>query len=97
MIGSFETLAENVLADIISAHSGIGKFDSPEQFATAAKPVIDFIHIYNSTLRPSPKHLLEVFKYAHKRYGIKYFIIDNVATMDVDRETTRPKRMRQTW
>jgi twinkle protein len=41
--------------------------------------------MYKSMERADPKHLVNTFIHAHKRYGIDNFVVDNVMTLKIDR------------
>lgn len=85
MIGSFESMRGAILADVISAYSGIEKFTDKNQFIEIAEKVTDLLFIYDSNEKPTPKEVLDAFEYVHKRYGVERFAIDNVSTVKIPR------------
>lgn len=86
-IASFEQMSTMTLASMLkqfSANKNIAH--NRDEYNKAFNALAPFITIYNSVDRTDPIKLIETFTYAHKRKGINRFVVDNVMSLDSDRD-----------
>jgi twinkle protein len=84
-VASFEQPPEMTFAQILTQFSAYPNLPYTEEFEPAFNYLAKHIFMYKSMERVDPKHLVNTFIHAHKRYGIDTFVIDNVMTMQIDR------------
>jgi len=86
-IASFEQRSTMTFASMMKQFSGDKNIaHDKEKFQKAFQNLAPFITIYNSVDRTDPQKLIETFTYAHKRKGINRFVVDNVMSLDSDRD-----------
>lgn len=84
-VASFEQPSELTFAQILTGFSAYPNLPNTKEFDPAYAFMSQQVFMYKSRKRTDPKHLIQTFTHAHKRYGIDSFVIDNVMTMDIDR------------
>lgn len=87
VIASFEQQSTMTMASLVKqycANANIGQDN--EAFDRAYDDIAPFITIYDSNTRTDPKKLIDSFIYAHKRKGINRFVVDNVMSLESDRD-----------
>lgn len=84
-VASFEQQPEMTFSQILEIIATRPNLPYEEDFDKAFEWASQIVFMYKSMKRADPRHLIQTFIHAHKRYGIKVFVIDNVMTLDVDR------------
>ena len=84
-VASFEQPPEMTLSQILLNFTAYPNLPFHEEFDPAYAYMAKNVFMYKARKRADPKHLIQTFIHAHKRYGIDTFVIDNVMTMDIDR------------
>lgn len=84
-VASFEQPPELTFAQILLNFTAWPNLPHHEEFDPAYEYLSKNVFMYKIRKRADPKHLLQTFVHAHRRYGIESFVIDNVMTMDIDR------------
>ena len=84
-VASFEQPPELTLSQILLNFTAYPNLPFHEEFDPAYAYMAKNVFMYKARKRADPKHLIQTFVHAHKRYGIDSFVIDNVMTMDIDR------------
>jgi twinkle protein len=86
-IASFEQIPSMTLASFVKQFSNNPHLENePHEFSKMFDELAPYITIYDSVIRTDPAKLIEDFTYAHKRKGVNRFIIDNVMSLDTDRD-----------
>lgn len=85
LVASFEQLPAMTLSNLIDQFCAYPNLAYTDEFKLAYKHLSKLVFLYKSMDRADPKHLVQTFIHAHKRYGIDTFVIDNVMTMSIDR------------
>jgi twinkle protein len=84
-VASFEQPPELTFSQILLNFTAWPKLAFLDEFDAAYDYQARNVFMYKIRKRADPKHLIQTFIHAHKRYGIEDFVIDNVMTMDIDR------------
>lgn len=84
-VASFEQPPEMTFAQILTQFTAYPNLPYTEEFVPAFNHLAKHVFMYKSMERVDPKHLVNTFVHAHKRYGVDTFVIDNVMTMQIDR------------
>ena len=84
-VASFEQPPEMTLSQILMSFTAYPNLPFHEEFDPAYDYMTKNVFMYKVRKRVDPKHIIQTFIHAHKRYGIDSFVIDNVMTMDIDR------------
>ncbi len=85
-VASLEMPGHKIIRDIAVQIHGSKDFQSEEEFMSVIELTEDLLQIYDTTDKVDHKKLIDVFEYLHKRYGVWFFIIDNLATLDTGRD-----------
>jgi twinkle protein len=86
-IASFEQMSTMTLGSMLKQFSADKNIaHDKDKYQKAFNNLAPFITIYNSVDRTDPEKLIETFTYAHKRKGINRFVVDNVMSLDSDRD-----------
>ena len=86
LIASFEDTTSVTYSNLLLQYSANPFIGASEQYDEYFDKLAEKIHLFDSMKRTSPKELVSTFILAHKQLGICDFAIDNVMTMDVDRQ-----------
>jgi len=84
-VASFEQPPEMTFAQILTQYTAYPNLPYTEEFPKAFNHLSKHVFMYKSMEKVDPKHLVNTFIHAHKRYGVDTFVIDNVMTMQIDR------------
>lgn len=84
-VASFEQPPQLTFSQILTNFTACPNLPFTDEFEPAYKYLSELVYMYKSMDRADPKHLVNTFIHAHKRYGIDNFVIDNVMTMNIDR------------
>lgn len=86
-IASFEEPPHVTMGSILEAkHCRPNLSFEREQWDAAFNELTQDVFLYESHSKTNPAHLLKTFEHAHKQHGICHFVIDNVMTLNVDRQ-----------
>jgi len=87
LIASFEQHPSNTLGAILMAkHCHADLPNNDEQYDAAYDDLAQSVFFYKSRSKTDPQHLVRTFEHAHKQHNIRHFVIDNVMTLNVDRQ-----------
>ncbi|MGB2185066.1 MAG: toprim domain-containing protein [Akkermansiaceae bacterium] len=87
VIASFEQTNRMTLASIIMQYCADAHITANEEaFNKVFDDLAPFVTFYDSMDRGNPERLVEIFTYAHKRKGVNRFILDNVMSLDSNRD-----------
>jgi twinkle protein len=84
-VASFEQLPPMTFSQILASVVARPNLPYEPDFDAAFDWMSELVFMYKSMDRATPKHLISTFKHAHKRYGVKTFVVDNIMTMAIDR------------
>lgn len=84
-VASFEQPPELTFSQILLNFTAYPDLPLHEEFDPAYAYMSKNVFMYKSRKRANPKHLIQTFIHAHKRYGIDVFLLDNAMTLDIDR------------
>lgn len=86
LVASFEQTPQQTYSNIalnLTADPGLHNRQWNQE---ALRFMMEYVRLYNSMKRVNPDALIRTFIAAHCQLGIKTFAIDNVMTLDVDRQ-----------
>lgn len=86
MIASFEQASSMTLAGMLLQYTGDPDIGSKSHFDAAYDELASRVLFFDSMARCNPQELLATMTLAHKQLGICTFVIDNVMTLEVDRQ-----------
>jgi len=84
-VASFEQPPQLTFAQILGCVTAYPNLPFTEEFDAAFEYVSEHVLMYKSMERTDPLHLVNTFIHAHKRYGVRTFVVDNVMTLNIDR------------
>lgn len=86
LVASFETLTSVTLGAAMLQYTGNADIGTHDDYDAAYDDIAGKVLFYNSMSRSNPDEVIATIMLAHKRYGITHAVIDNVMTLDVDRQ-----------
>jgi twinkle protein len=84
-VASFEQPAELTFSQILTNLTAYPNLPYTDEYDKAYDYLGKHVFMYKSMEKADPKHMVNTFIHAHKRYGVDTFVIDNVMTMSIDR------------
>ena len=84
-VASFEQPPELTFSQILLNFTAYPNLPFHEEFEPAYAYMAKNVFMYKARKRANPKHLIQTFIHAHKRYGIDVFLLDNAMCLDIDR------------
>lgn len=85
-IASLETRSSITLKNMVKKWTGDGDIGFANEFEEAYRDLARHIIMYDYSEKCPPKTLLKRFEYAHRRWGVTNFVIDNVMMLKIDRQ-----------
>lgn len=86
LIASFEDNTAVTYANILKQYTADATIGSSPDYDQSFDDLTNQIKLFDSMHRTRPDQIVSTFILAHKQLGISHFAIDNVMTMDVDRQ-----------
>lgn len=86
LIASFEDNSPVNYATLLKQFSSDQYIGGNQHFSSFYNQMTDMIRLFDSMRRTNPDQLIATMVLAHKQMGICHFAIDNVMTLDVDRQ-----------
>lgn len=86
MIASFEQSNPMTIAGMLVQYTSNADIGSSSEFDEAFESLTSKVIFFDSMLRCSPDELIATMTLAHKQLGIDEFVIDNIMTLEVDRQ-----------
>lgn len=86
MIASFEATSPINYATLLTQYMADPNCASSDEFSDAYDDLTSKVILYDAMKRTSPQELIATMILAHKQFGICSFCVDNVMTLDVDRQ-----------
>lgn len=91
-VASMEFKPKRFLRNLVRQASGVSQPTDDYIRAIVDRMLDPHLWVFDVTGTALADRMLEVFKYAHQRYGVKLFVIDNLSKMDVDMDKNEPQR-----
>lgn len=91
-VASMEFKPKRFLRNIVRQASGVSQPTDEYVRAIVDRLLDPHLWVFDVTGTALADRMLEVFKYAHQRYGVKLFVIDNLSKLDVDMDKNEPQR-----
>jgi len=85
-IASLETRSDKTIASMVPQWTSDENIGHKSYYSQAFDDLSSQIIMYNLMERVSIENILESFTYAHKRWGIQNFVLDNVMMLKIDRQ-----------
>jgi twinkle protein len=85
-LASLETRPDMTLAAMVKKWSGDGDIGHQDYFDEAYDALANNVLIYDYEEKCPPSALLDRFEYAHRRWGVANFVLDNVMMLKIDRQ-----------
>jgi twinkle protein len=86
MVASFEQATPMTVAAMLSQFTSDAQIGSSPDFDEAFDALTSRVMFFDSMLRANPDELIATMTIAHKQLGIDEFVIDNIMTLEVDRQ-----------
>ena len=86
MLASFEDTNSITYSNLLKQFSSNPFIGSDPQYDAWYDQLTSLIHLFDSMARTSPEVIVSTMTMAHKQLGICHFGLDNVMTLDVDRQ-----------
>lgn len=86
MVASFEQSNPMTIAAMLTQYTADPDIGNSSDFDAAFDSLTSKVIFFDSMLRASPDELIATMTLAHKQLGIDEFVIDNIMTLEVDRQ-----------
>lgn len=86
MVASFEQATPMTVAGMLTQFTSNADIGSSSDFDDAFEALTSRVMFFDSMLRANPDELIATMTLAHKQLGIDEFVIDNIMTLEVDRQ-----------
>jgi twinkle protein len=86
MVACFEQANPMTIAGMLTQHTSDAEIGNSSDFDAAFDDLTSKVIFFDSMLRASPDELIATMTLAHKQLGIDEFVIDNIMTLEVDRQ-----------
>ena len=86
MIASFEQATPMTVAGMLAQFTANADIGSSSDFDAAFDDLTSKVIFFDSMLRANPEELIATMVLAHKQLGVEEFVIDNVMTLEIDRQ-----------
>jgi twinkle protein len=86
MVASFEQATPMTVAGMLTQFTSDADIGCSSDFDEAFDTLTSHVMFFDSMLRANPEELIATMTIAHKQLGIDEFVIDNIMTLEVDRQ-----------
>lgn len=86
MVASFEQATPMTLTAMMVQYTGDADIGQRDHFEAAYQELNSRVLFFDSMSRTSPDELIATMTMAHRQLGVRTFVIDNIMTLDVDRQ-----------
>ena len=86
LVASFEQQTSVTMGSTLVQYTGNADIGRMDEYDEAYDDLAGKVLFYNAMQRSSPDEVISTIMLAHKRYGITHAVIDNVMTLEVDRQ-----------
>lgn len=86
MIASFEQPAQVTIANMLKAYTACERPGEKPWFHEAYMNLTEHVRFFKKMQKTDPASLIKTMTAAHCQLGVETFVIDNVMTLDVDRQ-----------
>lgn len=86
MVACFEQVTPMSVAAMMTQFTSDGDIGGSSDYDGAYDALMENVLFFDSMLRANPDELIATMIQAHKQLGVEEFVIDNVMTLDVDRQ-----------
>ena len=86
MISCFEQVTPMSIAAMLKQYTADADIGASSDYDEAYDALTENVIFFDSMLRANPDELVATMIQAHKQLGVEEFVIDNVMTLDVDRQ-----------
>jgi len=86
MVASFEQATPMTMAAMLTQYTADPDIGQTSQFDAAFDDLSSKVLFFDSMARTNPAELIATMTLAHKQLGIEEFVIDNIMTLEVDRQ-----------
>lgn len=86
LVCSFEQTPAKTLGKILLPFTANSAIYNSKHRSEAYRALSEFVRIYNSMKRVNPEQLIRTLTAAHAQLGVDTFVVDNVMTLEVDRQ-----------